>query len=240
MMGNHSAEEITEPGQPLKTFQFINTDSNKRMDEADRFKVRTQVMKNFYEKKRQADDGNDAPAAPVLGQRSARSPIKQQVKRFRLLPRGLQDLQVQSSSRRLGEPFEEHPPQSIPAGPHQDQPMLELTNNIYPSEGVMNQNQLSENETGQQDWQSLEPSRTADRTLSTEIFWTSIDKDSPTPQRRTWKGKDKNMTISQIRDSALDLSAGQLNPMAVLPDGGPPRTRMLIHHYCKSASHFIT
>jgi hypothetical protein len=204
------------------------------MDETDRFRVRTQVMKIFYEKKRHADDKNDAPSTPLQGQGSTRSPVKQQVKRFRLLPRGLQDLQAQSSSRRSGRPIEKQPP--LPHAilePHLDQPIAELANSVNSSAVVANQDH-PEKETGQEGWQSLEPFPPACSTSTTGVYWPSIE-DTSTFKRRTAKGKDKNKTTSQIRDSALDLSAGQLNPMVAMPDGAPPRTRILIHHYCKSA-----
>jgi hypothetical protein len=241
MSTEQSSNEVTqaEPGQAPKTFQFINTtNSNQQIHEDDRFIVRTQVMKHFYQKKRRAEDEGGMPLA-------AGGPIKQQVKRFRLLPQGLQDLKDQSRSRRSGgaipdvDPF----PEPFLSGSQHDMPAADMNTGLLQNvEGPNRANHPDADAGDEGGWQFSEPWPYDIPRSMNEMPRTDINEDAARVMRnrRLPKGKGKALSTTQTRHSVLDLSASQFNPMAVLPDGAPPRTRMLIHHYCKYFQPFDT
>lgn len=191
--GRDVTKEVRD--QTVKAFEFINVSSDQQINEEDRFTVRTQVMQNYYQKKSHAKCGNNSTpkTGGLRGEHGARrTSARQQIKRFRLLPHGLQDLQPHSTPCR---PVKRLEPSS--------QRFL-LQPNYEVSATDVNSNQHA------------------------------VD-DSLTLGSNRWKfqGAEKASSAFQARNSPLDLSEGRLNPMAVLPDGAPPRTRMLIHHYCE-------
>ena len=205
MAAEGSGKKVTkEPGQTINTFEFINTTNlNQRIDEDDRFTVRSQVMKHSNQKKRHA---NDRDGTPIVGGGSTTDPVKQHVKRFRLLPQGLQDLKEQSRLRTSGRTIPNMNVQPSLSGSHHNTSVSAVSSDSF--RGAEASNEISGG--GNNEGSLMAGSN-----------------------RRLRKEKGKALNKNQSRHSVLDLSAGQLNPLAVLPDGAPLRTRMLIHHYCK-------
>ena len=200
-------------------------------------------MKHFYQKKRNAKEEDDTSGGgPTSG------PAKQQVKRFRLLPQGLQDLQEQSRPRRSVRPISNVDPssQSALSGFQHDTSEGDMNSNLPQSveiSNLVNQPGVDADAgvgAGGGGWQFSEP-WPYDIQISTNDI-PRTDGNGYTARfgrdRQFSKGKDRALSTTRTRNSVLNLSAGQLIPLAVLPDGAPPRTRMLIHHYCKSFYRF--
>lgn len=224
IMDAPEANKSPSPLSPPKTkptsqiFEFITLTDSSRIADHDRVTVRKQAMKNNTNR-RSKGAKNQSESAQRNRQLTA-APVKQQseqTKKFRLLPRGLQDLQdtpraVVSSRRR---PFTI---QSVSYGTQQTP---------FDSSSAVDQPSPCSADVSDAEWWQNEVYTAIDHEQYT------FDQAVPSPFRSPNEESNRHVTTRPHLPDPLDRMAGNLNPMASLPDGAPIRTRILIHHYCQ-------
>lgn len=202
-----------------QTFEFITlTDSNK-IDEHSRSTVRKQAMKNNTN--RRIKGAKSPSESKVQSEKTLTGPpVRQQaaqLKRFRLLPRGLQDLQERPKVKVM-------PAKITGKGRFETQSQLEGEWQEVES--------MAESDCGGTPDPMLDPvlhdidrqvQWNVDGQVKKEVYATNHDRDKEMPS---------DMTVSQYTASYLERIPTSLNPMASLPDSAPERTRILIQHNC--------
>ncbi|KAH7354676.1 hypothetical protein BKA65DRAFT_496788 [Rhexocercosporidium sp. MPI-PUGE-AT-0058] len=183
----------------IQTFEFITLTDNQKIDEHDRYTVRKQAMKN-----------NTNRRIKVIQQAL-------QSKRFRLLPRGLQDLQdkpkikplsAKSSSPRARMQMFEVSPVYLPDDIFAPDPIIFLPTQQTRTDEHLEDGSLFDFTFGEQ----LIRQQTLNQDTDTE---TEIQ---------------ESFSALQYHASYLEHISPNLDLMAYLPDNAPYRTRLLIQH----------
>ncbi|KAH6723564.1 hypothetical protein BKA61DRAFT_648686 [Leptodontidium sp. MPI-SDFR-AT-0119] len=206
----------------IQTFEFITLTDNQKIDEHDRYVVRKQAMKNNTN--RRIKGAKHPLEKDVQSEKQLTGPpvIQQalQSKRFRLLPRGLQDLQDMprvkppsarsstSHSLRARMQMFEALPEDFPEDASTPDPMPLLP--IY--HATMHQH-------------------AGDNSLLDFAFEPHImDQDTLNQDRVPETDLQDEFLALQCHTNYLEHTPPSLDPMSYLPDNAPYRTRLLIEH----------
>lgn len=212
---------------PVQTFEFITLTDNQKIDGRDRYTVRKQAMKNntnrrikgakYPSSEREVVDGAEPLTGPPVIQQALQS------KRFRLLPRGLQDL--------------EDKPKPKPSCPKASSSRLS---------GMMMQTFELSPVHFPEDTFTLDPSLQ----LPTQANWTVPFMEGVGVFESQSESRHSSVSSTDSLDELLhsfqalqyqtaqeNSIAPSLDPMSCLAENLSQRARLLIHHNCTHLSY---